>query len=320
MRQLTLTGALASEEVEVVDLFCGAGGFSCGAALSGHRIVLACDDDPEVLEVHRANHPQCVHLCATLPVEELPLPQHKYHIHGSPPCQGLSIARTRSRGLERSEAKSMGLELVDWFLGFAISSNATSWSMEQVAAPQVLRLIEKFRLKHPKRCNYAVFEFCDFGLPQKRRRVIAGSLDVIQRLMVAREESQPVSVAQSLSPCPAMYVWNKTNKSGIRHKLSKNKKFLEKVNVINYPLTGCFSIHGPSPTICAGVPMHWANVQNGRRILICTMKPHEMLILQGFPKDFKLPLKRRLCTKIIGNALPPIVAKYILPRVHAIHS
>ena len=31
------------EGLEVYDLFCGAGGFSCGAVLAGYRVAFACD-------------------------------------------------------------------------------------------------------------------------------------------------------------------------------------------------------------------------------------------------------------------------------------
>ena len=47
--------------VEVFDLFCGAGGFSQGAVQAGHRVVFACDSDPESIATHERNHPHgCV--------------------------------------------------------------------------------------------------------------------------------------------------------------------------------------------------------------------------------------------------------------------
>jgi site-specific DNA-cytosine methylase len=45
----------------IVDLFCGLGGFSCGAAKAGHKIVLAIDNWDVAVKAHKYNHPNTVH-------------------------------------------------------------------------------------------------------------------------------------------------------------------------------------------------------------------------------------------------------------------
>ena len=89
MHQTTLVTdeELDCKGVEVYDLFCGAGGFSTGAALAGCRIAFACDSDPVALSTHIINHPGAEHLQCTLPRDDLPLPTdgRRWHLHGSPP-------------------------------------------------------------------------------------------------------------------------------------------------------------------------------------------------------------------------------------------
>ena len=58
-----------------VDFFAGIGGASEGAAQAGYDVVLAVDADQAAMELHALNHPQCTHLCCTLPpTGPLPLP------------------------------------------------------------------------------------------------------------------------------------------------------------------------------------------------------------------------------------------------------
>ena len=188
MRQPTLSAclALAPEDApeappEIWDLFCGAGGFSAGAVLAGCRIALACDSDADALETHARNHPGTTHLRASLPDAALALPTdgRHFHLHGSPPCQQFSNAGRRRPGYAD---QSDGLALVRWFVDTALGSRASSWSMEQVPAPAVLRLLEERRRAHPERLAYEAFYFRDLGVPQMRRGVLAGTPRLIARL------------------------------------------------------------------------------------------------------------------------------------------
>ena len=147
--QLTLQAAFShttlpvlpttSGPIDVVDLFCGVGGFSEGARLAGHRVVLAVDSNECALDAHKLNHPSAVRELATLPAENLqqllPSAGTKWHLHGSPPCTKLS----RAGGTNRSASdRAEGLFLVNWLLNLVAEVGCTTWSMEQVAQEDVL--------------------------------------------------------------------------------------------------------------------------------------------------------------------------------------
>jgi hypothetical protein len=157
---------------------------SCGAEEAGFDVVLAVDSWEDAVEVHKTNHPNAMHLCMELPPQTpLPLPAdgENWHIHGSPPCTMVSKANQ-----ERDESgRQHAVTLIEWYIEFAMSSSATSWSMEQVATPIVLECIEKYRNKRTPnhKFAYTVLNFNNMGVPQNRKRLIAGSPDVVARLL-----------------------------------------------------------------------------------------------------------------------------------------
>ena len=89
--------------IYVIDLFCGAGGFSQGAVDAGATVVLGVDNWPEALAIHAANHAHTEHWCLELGgcretfvnelkgfIEMKGLVGRHVHIHASPPCQNLT--------------------------------------------------------------------------------------------------------------------------------------------------------------------------------------------------------------------------------------
>jgi len=49
--------------MNVLDLFCGAGGLSYGFKKAGYNILLGIDNDPIVLKTFKLNHPESKILC-----------------------------------------------------------------------------------------------------------------------------------------------------------------------------------------------------------------------------------------------------------------
>lgn len=166
IRQLTITG---SPLVEVVDLFCGGGGFSTGAIQGGAKVVLAIDFWKPALKVHHANHPNVptaeIELGGSIVetavfIREHLTPGSHFHLHGSPPCQALSNASNRD--------SEEGMVLVNWFIDLVRYMKPNSWSMENVVP--VAKKIDKHRPGTP----YVKLNSADFGVPQTRNRIFAG--------------------------------------------------------------------------------------------------------------------------------------------------
>ncbi|GEM_PF-214954 len=88
-----------------IDLFCGAGGLSLGAARAGFAVRGAVDLDPHAIDAHKRNFPNSLHskadisqltgqgLKATLGLAD----GHLAGIIGGPPCQGFSYMGKREK-------------------------------------------------------------------------------------------------------------------------------------------------------------------------------------------------------------------------------
>ena len=153
--------------VVVIDLFAGAGGFTEGAISAGAKVAVAIDLwEPAVL-LHRHNQPNVLMVQHELGDfrKDVQLirkylaryPNHHVHLHGSPPCQALSNA-------SRTDA-SQGMGMVLHFLDLVDAIQPDSWSMENVVP---------MRRRLPEGTPSVILNSADFGVPQTRRRCIAG--------------------------------------------------------------------------------------------------------------------------------------------------
>src|SRR4051812_4600733 len=81
--------------ITAIDLFAGAGGFTCGAAMAGIDVLWAANHWPAAVAVHAANHPRTEHACQDLQqMDWSRVPSH-HLLLASPCCQGHSKARGR---------------------------------------------------------------------------------------------------------------------------------------------------------------------------------------------------------------------------------
>jgi DNA (cytosine-5)-methyltransferase 1 len=156
--------------MRVLDLFCGGGGLSCGFALAGHTVV-GIDNDAKVIEHARRNLPpphewRCADVSGSMTLPDGPFDA----IVGGPPCQPYSRA-SRRRAFEADSRNGVTcfLDVVGRVLPRAVL-------MEQ--SPEVLKRNEYWsaclaRLEAMGyRATYAVIRMDEWGVPQKRRRLI----------------------------------------------------------------------------------------------------------------------------------------------------
>ena len=169
-------GENPARRLTVVDLFCGAGGFSEGFRQQGFDIIYAADNWGPAIRTFRANHPNARIVKANLMnLSADKLPKADVLI-GGPPCTEFSGSNSgRNRDIES------GMALVVRFLYFVHSLRPRWWVMENV--PRLLDIL-------PRRVPYKnlgidqsgsfeiprmhVFNAADFGAPQRRLRLFSG--------------------------------------------------------------------------------------------------------------------------------------------------
>jgi len=268
------------KEIQVIDLFCGGGGASQGFLQGGANVVLAVDSWGEALKFHEMNHPNVKTLNMELGgsivemarIIEAHIDRSKhFHLHGSPPCQAFSIASHH-----RLHA-SNGHGLVNWFIELVHYLKPDSWSMENVIP--VTKILEGI--------NYLIINSADVGVPQSRRRVIAGEGWKYEPLISKSEwitVKDVLPYIESLSPVPSMV------------KQYKNA-----------------SIEKPFPTITSHSPNQLKVIINGQKRALTF---EERGILFGW-NDIKIPdnIRKSDLRKIVGNMITPPVTKRIIESI-----
>lgn len=180
-----------SKELTVIDLFCGAGGFSEGFRQAGFKVIWAVDKWQPAVDTHKENHPNTETICDDVIRLSL-LPDIAFHsiipdsdvIIGSPPCTFFSNSN-RSGGGDKSKGK----ELIRAYLRiiarkkFKKNSKLKYWILENV--PKVkkhikntytakeLRLKGKFKLTVKGQYN-AEYNAKYYGVPSNRIRYFCG--------------------------------------------------------------------------------------------------------------------------------------------------
>lgn len=273
------------------------GGFSCGAKKAGHNIVLAVDCDPFLLGAHVRNHTEAEHVCVRLPCDDLPLPKcGPWHLHGSPPCQKLSIMQPMQFAKDREDA----IDMVEWYLQFSLSSNCTSWTMEQVAHRRVINRLVELKKKHPLKVDFTVVDAVNFEVPQHRRRLIAGSPFVIANLRFFRSKKRKLCVRDVFPDPPREF---------IRNSLYSRPDPLTKENVAVPLKDQIRSVDKPCFTILATGHTKWSDKDG---VVLRHLKGHEKALIQTFPDNYQLPWSKELVLVGVGNAVPPRLAEILM--------
>lgn len=173
-------------EFRVLDLFCGAGGFSCGLdQVEGFSTEVALDFDANAANTFQKNFPNSKCICGDICDEEIKstiielCKERKVNmIIGGPPCQGFSL-KGKNLGLD-DPRNFLFLEYVDIVSRvkpevFVIEnvknmiSSGNGYFIEQI--------YKKFKALGYK-LNHGILNSYDFGVPQTRERtIIIGTLN-----------------------------------------------------------------------------------------------------------------------------------------------
>lgn len=298
--------------MDVVSLFSGAGGLDLGFIQAGHRIVWANDLFHDAVSTYRANIGDHI---VEQDIHEIPsqnIPDCDIVIGGFP-CQGFSVANTgRHADDERNVLYLQLLRVIhDKQPMFFLAENVKGiLSLEHGAVFENI-LNDFINLNY--QVQYRVLNAADYGVPQKRERVII--VGVRNDIDFHFEYPEPthsknganglphwVSVREAIGHFPNPDEPNSVpNHTYSKYKLVFNG-FLGKRRL---------DPDMPSPTITArgddkgGVVVH-AHYNGERR-----MTGRELAAIQTFPDDFTFQGPNSSVYRQIGNAVPPLMAFHI---------
>lgn len=186
-----MTAIDLSHRTAVVELFCGAGGFTWGWQRAGFRTIAAIDSDCPATRTHEMNFgAETISLnrdLTTFGPHELhqllgTRPQSLFAITGGPPCQGWSkVGRGKMRSLQTRAATLIDdprNHLYRNFLEYVCHFRPPVCVMENVPGMMAIEgenVAEAVRLHYGAigyQCSYALVNARWFGVPQDRRRLI----------------------------------------------------------------------------------------------------------------------------------------------------
>lgn len=164
-----------------IDLFCGVGGLSLGFRQAGFNVVASVDHDPTNVEMYSKNFPdsKCIRAdISKISGKEIrsaaKIGNKRVHVlFGGPPCQGFSMIGKRQRDDSRNF-------LIYEYARLVKEIKPNYFVLENV--PGILTgkmkgIVDSF-IRRIKRAGYSIVEpirtvnAMDFGVPQRRRRVI----------------------------------------------------------------------------------------------------------------------------------------------------
>ena len=156
-----------------IDIFSGAGGMSIGSIMAGIEPILAIEFDIHAAKTYEANHPKTKVLQQDIkrvnPLEHTE--KEPFILFGGPPCQGFSVANTKTRNLDNSNNWMFReyLRFVkdlepEWFL-FENVVGFKSFDKGKFAVE-----VEEELKELGYKTNSTVLNAADFGVPQDRKR------------------------------------------------------------------------------------------------------------------------------------------------------
>lgn len=158
-----------------VDLFCGAGGASCGIHAAGFDVVAAVDQDEHALETHAVNFDGATvsHDLGRVDVRELPeAARDPVYVHGSPPCKGFSMAANNARDPD-DPRNSLVFRFIDWVAALdpEVVTMENVPGMTSISPHFMDGVVGAFRVDGYT-AKWRELNAADFGVPQTRHRVI----------------------------------------------------------------------------------------------------------------------------------------------------
>lgn len=299
------------EKVKFIDLFCGIGGFRIGMeqACSEANIIGECvfssDIDKYAQDSYEAYFGERPHGDITQ-IHENDIPDHDILFAGFP-CQPFSIIGqmkgledTRgtlffdiARIIEAKRPKSFILENVKQLVGHDKG--------------KTLKVILKSLQSLGYHVQYSVLNALDYGLPQKRERIIiVGHQDPIMFTYPS-----PVKPYKPLSDILEDKVDKKHFASDhIRAKRKEAHKSSYYPSIWHENKSGNVCSYPYSCALRAGASYNYLLVNGERRLT-----PREMFRLQGFPDDFELVVSDAQARKQAGNAVPVNMVKAVIQKL-----
>ena len=207
-----------------VDIFSGAGGMSIGATMAGIHPVLAVEFDKHAAKTYEVNHKNTKVLAQDIKTVE-PLEhteKHPFILFGGPPCQGFSVANTKTRNIDnpnnwmfREYCRFVEDLEPEWFVfENVVGFKSFDKGRFAVDVENELKLLGY-------ETNSTVLNAADFGVPQYRNRffIIGHRMDKGGQKFEfdSLKKKKKVNVGDALADLPTLSNGDKVKEQDYKH-------------------------------------------------------------------------------------------------------
>jgi len=310
--------------MNAIDLYSGIGGWRIGLQAAGIHTVRSYEWWPKACDTQLLNFgelPECIDI-RSLTAKDLPTPGSIDFLVGSPPCTQFSFANRGGSG-----DLADGLKDIEAFLKVVDFLKPRRWAMENV--PRVAQILRNELEPGGSLSQYShlvkhivVVNAADFGLPQARKRMIAGNFN-LELLESYKSVCNTKTLGEVLGPISRDVNWGgKLQNSRITDDVKESPLSTEEArmnfeskahNAVYNKMSFPDSTNRPARTVtatCTRVSRESIVVGEPNQIRRLTVR--ERATLQGFPVSYQF----KKCTyndrlKQIGNAVPPVLTYFI---------
>jgi DNA (cytosine-5)-methyltransferase 1 len=303
---------------KIVSLFAGAGGLDLGMIKAGHQVIWANDNDADAVETYKHNIGNHIVLEDISKISSSEIPDCDVVIGGFP-CQGFSQANL----LRSSKDKRNSLYL--HFCRVITEKQPDYFLAENVRGilslnnGHAIKTIKSDFRKTGYRVSVKLFNVADYGVPQRRFRVIiAGTKTSIDKKFDYQypepTHSHKIGLRSSLGLKPWVTISDALDgipEPSDAHNLLNHICSNYKVTNRNFTGHRTTNPDKPSPTILArgngkGGVCALQHPRNHRRMSI-----REQAKIQTFPLDFHFIGSMSSCYRQVGNAVPVEFAEHL---------
>lgn len=330
--------------ISAIDLFCGAGGLTCGLRRAGIDVRLGVDNDPYCRYPYTANNAADFLLQSIEYVRKEDLMPYFADasirlLAGCAPCQTFSSYNRKAKNTDSR-----------WWLLRHFARLVQDIQPELVAMENVPNLAEQNVFQEfcttLENCGYrihsSIVKCVEYGIPQKRKRLVllASKLSPIRLLSPEAFGAKPRTVRDAIGKLPVLQAGAQDPKDSLHQSAVLSPINLKRIKAStpggtwrDWPkelMTTCHqktsgktypSVYGrmtwddPAPTITTQF-FGFGNGRFGHPEQDRALSLREGALLQTFPPEYVFVesgkfVQCKIIGKLIGNAVPPILGEVI---------
>jgi len=324
---------MSDKKAQAIDLYSGMGGWTLGCALAGVNVVSSYEWWDEANKTHNINFSTSNNNIdiRLMEPEALPKPGTIDFVLGSPPCTQFSFANRGGNGDIED-----GLKDIEKFLEVITYLKPKYWAMENV--PRVASVLEEElglfgRLSRFKELvtSIIVVDMSDYGLPQGRKRMIAGNFP--EAILLSYKTKTPkltlghvikaLAKSDVIDPnfgitIPQKQLTDNIYESPLTDEEVRMNRDAKSFHPVYNKMAFPDELDRPSRTItatCTRVSRESIIIESQTmgKLEYRRLSPRERGVLQSFPITFQFfgnSYSSKL--KMIGNAFPPVMSYYVI--------